>query len=198
MGISAILLGAGQSKRMGVDKLSLPWGRKTVLEHCFETLLRSEVQELVIVLGVRNKGAKNLFRGRKVKVIINPYSYRGMSSSIRRGLVALRSGSEGILIALGDQPLLKTTTINVLIHAFQKGRGGIIIPSFQGRRGHPVIFHKRYTKELLRLEGDVGGKSVIERYPQDVQAIRVKSAGVVTDLDTWQDYEKERKRKGED
>jgi len=198
VGISAILLGAGQSKRMGVDKLSLPWGRKTVLTHCFETLLRSEVQELVVVLGVRNKGAKNLFRGRKVKVVINPYAYRGMSTSIRRGLVALRSRSKGILIALGDQPLLKTTTINVLIHAFQKGRGGIIIPSFHGRRGHPVIFHKRYTKELLHLEGDVGGKSVIERYSQDVQAIRVKSAGVVTDLDTWQNYKKERKRRGED
>jgi molybdenum cofactor cytidylyltransferase len=137
--ISAILLGAGKSKRMGVDKLSLPWGRRTVLEHCFATLLRSEVQELVIVLGIRNKGVKNLFRGRKVKVVINPYSSRGMSTSIRRGLTALRSRSDGILIALGDQPLLKTTTINALIHAFQKGKGGIVIPSFQGRQGHPVI-----------------------------------------------------------
>ncbi|MGO8987559.1 MAG: molybdenum cofactor cytidylyltransferase [bacterium] len=192
MMISAILLGAGKSKRMGVDKLSLPWGRKTVLEHCFETLLRSEVQELVIVLGVRKKGAKNRFCSRKARAVINPYSYRGMSTSIRRGLMALRSKSDGILIALGDQPFLKTPTINVLIHAFQKGKGGIIVPSFQGRQGHPVIFHRRYRKELLNLEGDVGGRPIMERHPQDVRAIRVKSIGVVKDVDTWQDYKKGR------
>jgi molybdenum cofactor cytidylyltransferase len=196
--ISAILLGAGESKRMGVDKLSLPWGRRTVLEHCFETLSRSEVQELVVVLAVRNKEAKKLFRGRKVRVVINPCSYRGMSASIRRGLVALHSKSDGILIALGDQPFLKTRTINALIHAFQKEKGGIIVPSFQGRQGHPAIFHSRYKKELLNLEGDVGGKSVIERHPQEVRAIRVKSIGVVKDVDTWQDYKKGRQRRGKD
>lgn len=196
MRISAILLGAGESKRMGVDKLSLSWGKRTVLEHCFEALLQSEVQELVVVLGVRNKGIKNLFRGRKARVVINPDSHRGISTSIRRGLVALRSRSDGILIALGDQPLLKTITINLLIQAFQKGKGGIIIPSFRGRRGHPVIFHRRYKKELLNLDGDVGGKSVIERHPQAVRAIRVRSIGVVTDVDTWQDYKRERERRG--
>jgi len=198
MMISAILLGAGESKRMGVDKLSLPWGRESVLEHCFETLLRSEVQELIVVLGIRNKGARNLFCRRKARVVINPCSYRGMSTSIRRGLMALRSKSDGILIALGDQPFLKTTTINALIHAFQKGKGGIIVPSFQRRQGHPVIFHRRYKKELLNLEGDVGGRPIMERHPQDVRVIRVKSIGVVKDVDTWQDYKKGREGRSKD
>lgn len=186
--ISAILLGAGESKRMGVDKLSLPWGRKSVLEHCFETLLRSEVQELIVVLGIRNKGARNLFCRRKARVVINPCSYRGMSASIGRGLMALHSKSDGILIALGDQPFLKTRTINVLIHAFEQGRGRIVVPSFRGRRGHPAIFDRKYKRELLNLEGDVGGRSVMERHPKDVRVVPVKSIGVVTDVDTWQDY----------
>jgi molybdenum cofactor cytidylyltransferase len=186
--ISAILLGAGESKRMGVDKLSLPWGRKTVLEHCVKTLLRSEAQELVVVLGIRNKKVKNLFQGQKVKVIINPYSNRGMSTSIQRGLQAIHPGCHGVLIALGDQPLLKTRTINGLIHAFEEREGGIIVPSFRGRRGHPVIFHRRYKKELLDLKGDVGGRSIIERHPKDVRLVPVKSRGVVKDVDTWQDY----------
>ncbi len=186
--ISAILLGAGESRRMRVDKLSLPWGRKTVLDRCFETLLRSEVQELVVVLGIRNERIKNLFQGRKIKVVVNPYSNRGMSTSIRRGLQIIRPSCHGILIALGDQPLLKTRTINVLIHAFEKEKAGIIVPSFQGRRGHPVIFHRRYKKELLDLRGDVGGRSIIERYPEDVRVVPVKSIGVVKDVDTWQDY----------
>ncbi|MGD0917936.1 MAG: molybdenum cofactor cytidylyltransferase [Thermodesulfobacteriota bacterium] len=186
--ISAILLGAGASKRMGVDKLSLPWGRKTVLEHCFETLLRSKVQELVIVLGVRNKGKRNLFRGREVKVVTNPHSEGGMSTSIRMGLRAVHLNSHGILIALGDQPLLRTRTINALIGAFAQEKGKIIVPSFRGRKGHPVIFHKRYKKELLRLRGDVGGRSVIERHPEEVRLVRTKSEGVVKDIDTWGDY----------
>jgi molybdenum cofactor cytidylyltransferase len=112
--------------------------------------------------------------------------------------MALRSKSDGILIALGDQPFLKTTTINALIHAFQKGKGGIIVPSFQRRQGHPVIFHRRYKKELLNLEGDVGGRPIMERHPQDVRVIRVKSIGVVKDVDTWQDYKKGREGRSKD
>ena len=189
--ISAVLLGAGESKRMGVDKLSLPWGRKTVLEHCFETLLRSKVEEVVIVLDVRNKGIKNLFQGSKVKMVLNPHPEKGMSTSIRRGLQAIHSSSHGILIALGDQPFLKTRTINALIRAFRQGRSGIVVPSFRGRRGHPVIFHWRYKKELLNLKGDVGGRSIIERHPEDVRVVPVKSEGVVKDIDTWQDYKRE-------
>jgi molybdenum cofactor cytidylyltransferase len=188
--ISAVLLGAGKSKRMGVNKLLLPWGRKTVLEHCFETLRQSKVQEVVIVLSIRNKELVNLFEGPKVKVVLNPYSRRGMSTSICRGLEAIHPSSNGILIALGDQPFLKTRAINALIRAFDEGKGGIVIPSFQGRHGHPVIFHRRYKRELLNLKGDVGGRSIIERYPEDVRVVQLKSEGVVKDIDTWQDYKR--------
>jgi molybdenum cofactor cytidylyltransferase len=189
--ISAILLGAGGSKRMGVDKLSLPWRRRTVLEHCFGTLLQSEVQEIVVVLGPRNKRVKDQFQGGKAKVVVNLYSKRGMSASIRKGLQTVHPGSTGILIALGDQPFLKTRTINALVHAFDRREEGIIIPSFRGRMGHPVIFHKRYRKELLNLRGDVGGRTVVERHPEAVKVVRIKSEGVVKDVDTWQDYVKE-------
>jgi len=194
--ISAILLGAGESKRMGIDKLSLPWGRKTVFEHCFEILLRSDVEELVIVLRFRNKGIKNLFQRKKVKIVTNPCFRKGMSHSIRRGLQAIHPNSHGILVALGDQPFLKTRTINVLIRTFDQGRGGIIIPSFQGKRGHPVIFDRKYEKELLDLKGDVGGRSIIERHPEDLRVVSIKSEGVVKDVDTWQDYEKGSIRRG--
>jgi len=186
--ISAVLLGAGESKRMGVDKLSLPWGRRTMLEHSFETLLRSEVHELVVVLSIRNKGVRNLFQGRKVRIVINPFSEMGMSASIRRGLQEIHPHCHGILIALGDQPLLKTRTINALIRAFDQGKEGIIVPSFRGRRGHPVIFHRRFKKELLNLKGDVGGRSIIESHPEDVRVVPVKSIGVVKDVDTWPAY----------
>ncbi len=194
--ISAILLGAGESKRMGIDKLALSWGRETILERCFKTLLRSEVVELVVVLSGRNKGVKNLFQGQKARIVMNPHPRKGMSSSIRKGLRAISPRSEGILIALGDQPFLNTRTINDLIHVFDREKGGIIIPAFQGKTGHPVIFHKAYKKELMNLEGDVGGRSIIERHREDVRVVRVRSIGVVKDVDTWQDYEKGPKKNG--
>lgn len=188
--VSAILLGAGESKRMGVDKLSLPWGRKTVFEHCLDILLQSKVKEVVVVLSRRTKGMVGYFKWRKVKIVMNPHYRKGMSTSIRRGIQAIDPGVDGILIALGDQPFLKTRMVNTLIQTFAQGKRGIIVPSFQRRKGHPVIFHKRYRKELLELEGDVGGRSIIERHPEDVGVVPVRSEGVVKDIDTWKDYEK--------
>jgi molybdenum cofactor cytidylyltransferase len=186
--ISAILLGAGESRRMGVDKLSLPWGGKTLLERCFEMLLRSEVDELIVVLSVRNREGRNLFQGRNVSVVINPLSKMGMSASIRRGLQKVHPRCDGILIALGDQPFLKTRTINALIRNFDQRKGRIIVPSFRGTRGHPVIFHRRFKRELLNLKGDVGGRSLMENHPEDVRVVPVRSAGVIKDVDTWPSY----------
>lgn len=188
--ISAILLGAGESKRMGVDKLSLPWGKGTVFKHCYENLLKSEVKEVIVVLGPNNQVLKGVPQNRKVKVVINPFFRKGMSTSIRRGLQALPSNCQGILIALGDQPYLKTRTINALIRAFDPRKKGIVIPSFQGKLGHPVIFHPKYKKALSNLKGDVGGRSIVLKHPEEVRVVPVKSEGVVKDIDTWQDYTK--------
>ncbi len=187
-GISAILLGAGESRRMGVDKLSLPWGGKTLLERCFETLLRSKVDQLIVVLSTRNREGRDLFKGQKVSVVINPLSRMGMSASIRRGLRKIHPRCRGILIALGDQPFLNTRTINALIRIFDQGKGGIVVPSFRGARGHPVIFHRRFKKELLNLKGDVGGRAIMESHPEEVRVVPVRSVGVIKDVDTWSAY----------
>ena len=188
--ISAILLGAGESKRMGANKLLLPWGKKTVLTHCADALIQSMVKEVIVVLGDRTKILKNQLRGRKVKVIMNPHYRRGMSTSIRKGIRAIDPNSHGILIALGDMPFLGSRTVNSLIRTFSQGKGTIVVPSFRGRKGHPVIFHRRYKKELLQLKEDVGGKSIIERHPEEVRLVQIRSEGVIKDIDTWKDYKK--------
>lgn len=186
--ISAILLGAGESKRMGTNKLFLPWGRKTIFEQCLGTLLRSKVKEVIVVTNERIVGKLNALRNRKVKVVTNPSYKRGISTSIRMGIKVMDPKSLGILIALGDQPFLKARTIDALLKAFSGWKGGIIVPSFRRKRGHPVIFHRRYEKELLKLMGDMGGRSILEDHPEDVKTVRVKSEGVVKDIDTWEDY----------
>jgi molybdenum cofactor cytidylyltransferase len=188
--ISAILLGAGESKRMGANKLLLPWVKKIVLKHCVDTLLQSTVKEVIVVLGDRTKGIENQLRGRKIKVVMNPQYRKGMSTSIQKGIRAIDPNSHGILIALGDMPFLRSRTVNSLIRAFSQGKGTIVVPSFRRRKGHPVIFHRRYKKELLQLKEDVGGKSIIERHPGEVRLVQIRSEGVVKDIDTWKDYSK--------
>ncbi len=183
---------------MGRDKLSLPWGKETVLEHSLAVLLQSDVREVIVVLrdlqGAFGFFSLPLRRGpgaaERVKIVKNPYYKRGMSTSIRRGLQAIDPSARGILIALGDQPLIKARTINALIHAFDRRSGAIVVPFFRGEKGHPVIFDRRYFHELLRLKGDAGGRSVIEKHPGEVQLVRVRSAGVTKDIDTSKDYRK--------
>ena len=186
--ISAILLGAGESKRMGVNKLNLRWGTKTIFERCLDALLRSNVTETIVVLNRKPGRFPTSWQGRGVKVVVNPLFRRGMSTSIRRGIKAVDRRSDGILIALGDHPFLQTRTINALIRVFARGRRTIIVPSFRKKKGHPVIFHRKYKKELLTLRGDVGARSIVEHHIDDVGVVPVKSEGVVKDIDTPEDY----------
>jgi molybdenum cofactor cytidylyltransferase len=186
--VSAILLAAGESKRMGASKLALSWGKETVLEHGLHVLLQSRVMEVVIVLSDRTRDLKGLLRGPRVKLVMNPHYKKGMSTSIRRGLRAVDSRSDGILIALGDQPFLKAATVNLLLRAFERGKETIVVPVFQGRRGHPVVFDRRYVAKLSRLEKDVGARSLLRKYPENIVEVKTKSKGVVVDIDTWQDY----------
>jgi len=192
--ISAILLGAGESKRMGVNKLLLPWGKKSVFEHCLDSLLRSNIREVVIVLSDPGKELRNRLKkssvltNKRVKVEMNRDYKKGMSTSIRRGLKRIDPRSDGILIALGDQPFLNARTINVLLRAFHQGKGEIVVPSFQGKQGHPVIFHRKFKKELLKLKGDAGGRSLFEKHPESIRMVAVRSEGILKDIDTWQEY----------
>jgi molybdenum cofactor cytidylyltransferase len=186
--ISAILLAAGESKRMGTDKLSLPWGRKTVLEHCLRVLLSSQVGEVWVVLNKQTWELGQRLRGPRVTLVHNPRSQEGMSTSIRKGIQAMGQKSRAVLIALGDHPLLKANTVNALIRAYGEKKGTIIVPVFRGKRGHPVLFDRRYVKELLKLKKDVGARALLERHREEVYEVNSKSEGVVVDIDTREEY----------
>jgi len=189
--VSAILLGAGQSTRMGEDKLRLPLGKKVIFQHCLDALLDSEVEQVNIIFSKPSRALQECFApSRRIKLVQNRQPQRGMSGSIRKGLNNLDPGVDGALIALGDQPLLKKRTINALIRAFHPGEGEIVVPVYQGRRGNPVLFDRTYFEELLRLRGDAGGRSVMQRHPDKIVRVRTKSEAVVKDIDTPEEYEK--------
>lgn len=187
--ISAILLAAGESKRMGRSKLLLKWGRGTIIEKSVDALLASKIDELIVVLGYQAQTILKKLGARKLKVLTNPHYRMGMSTSIRQGLGLVSPKCEAILIALADQPLIETDLIDHLIDTYRKNPHGIVLPSYKGERGHPVILNRlRYQGEMESLTGDVGCKPILNRHPEDTLEVEVESEAVVADIDSWEEY----------
>jgi molybdenum cofactor cytidylyltransferase len=187
--LSAILLAAGESKRMGKPKQLMPLGKHTLLEQAIDNLLDSSVDETIVVVGHQAEEIAKAIAGRPVKIVINPDYRQGMSTSIIAGLILADPRSQAVMLALGDQPLVASRTINQLIEAFNSHNKGIAVPTYQGRRGHPIIFGIRYKAELLKLKGDIGGREIIRDHPDDVLMVPVDSESVVSDIDTREDYQ---------
>ena len=186
--VSAILLAAGEGKRMGRPKLLMPFGRYTVLEQTIDNLLSSNVDEVVVVLGARAGEIKHVIADRPVKVMINPDYHRGMSTSLIAGLKQVDGKAQKVMVALADQPLIDGETYNRLIEASLGCDKGIVVPTYQTKRGNPVIFSIKYKNELLGLEGDVGGREILKKHPDDIFEVAVDSESVNIDINTLDDY----------
>lgn len=186
--VSAILLAAGQSKRMGQPKQLLPFGQSTIVEQAVDNLLGSAVSEVIVVVGYRADEVIKILATKPVKLTINPDYKQGMSTSIVAGLNLVDSRAQAVMLTLGDQPLIDSQTINRLIKEFHHHDKGIAIPIYQGRRGHPIIFAIKYKEELSKLRGDIGGRYIIKKYPHDILEVAVSSQGINIDIDTISDY----------
>lgn len=187
--LSAILLAAGESKRMGKTKQLMPLGQSTLLEKAIDNLLNSSVDETIVVVGHKAGEITRTIAGRPVKIALNPDYRRGMSTSIIAGLKQADPRSQAVMLAMGDQPLVASRTINRLIDAFKKHNKGIAVPTHRGRRGHPVIFDIKYKAELLMLKGDIGGREIVKNHPDDVLEVPVDSPSVISDIDTQEEYQ---------
>lgn len=188
MMVSAILLAAGESKRMGRPKQLMRLGQSTLVERAIDNLLDSEVSEVILVLGYEAGAVMEKVATRPVKIAINSNYHQGMSTSIVAGLDLVDSQARAVMLALADQPFVDSQTINRLMEAFGAHDKGIALPVYQSRRGHPVIFAIRYKGELLKLKGDIGGREIIDRHPDDVLEVAVDCEGVCIDIDTMENY----------
>ena len=187
--ISAILLAAGESRRMGSPKLLLKWGDSTIIEKSVDALLASKVDELIVVLGYQAQEISRKVGSRRLKITINQQYRMGMSTSIRRGLRQVDPKSEAILVALADLPFIETDVINHLIDSYRRNPYGIVLPSYRGERGHPVILSRfRYQEEMNHLTGDRGCSPILDLHPGDILEVEVDSESVVADIDSWEQY----------
>lgn len=182
--VSAILLAAGKSSRMGKLKQLMPLGESTMLEQTLDNLLSSKAAEVIVVLGYKAEEVMKRLSGKPVKVVVNPLYRKGMGSSIAAGLKFVDSQAQAVMLVMGDQPYVDSPTINRLIDAFSSNKKGIAIPTHNGQRGHPLIFALKYQAQLSHLSGDIGGREIIKQHPEDVLEVPVDCEGIVIDIDT--------------
>lgn len=188
--ISAILLAAGESRRMGRPKQLLEWQGGTLLQHSLESLLKSDADETILVLGHQAELIRNSLPDFQIKIVVNHDYQKGMASSLRQGLLALDPGSEAFLVVLADQPDIGPDIVSRLIREFRQAspERGIVRPVSRGLPGHPVLFHIRYLQEALQLHGDVGARQIVAGHPAEILDIEVEDDGIVNDIDTPEEY----------
>ena len=190
--VSAIILAAGESLRMGSkNKLLLQIGSELLIKKFVKSVTNSNTSEVVIVTGHEGKKIRSALKGQFLTFIDNPQYYKGMTSSIQFGVEASSKESVGLMICLADMPFAETLDFNILIQAFLKFRrtevSPIVIPVFEGNRGNPVIFSKEFRDEILVHKGE-GCKEIVKQYADFVREVHMKNDNLLRDIDTPEDY----------
>jgi len=193
MNISAIILSAGESKRMGSLKQLLPFGHKTVIETVLDNFLQADLYETIVVLGHQAEQISKVL-GKNVKIAINEKYKDGMLSSIQCGINATSKNTDAFLIGLVDQPFVKVDAIRMILKHFEECGKGIVIPSYNGKRGHPIIIDAKYRDEIFHLDPSVGLRQLVYRHENDLAYVDVPSDEVIRDMDYPEDYKRELKR----
>lgn len=194
--IGAVVLAAGESRRMGAQKLLLPFGGKTVIAHIVDRLLDGPISGVHVVVGRDAALIAMTLAPRPVMIVPNPDYQTGMLSSVRAGLRALPNSCEAALIALGDQPALASAWIDQIVQAFHRFQPGILVPSFQGRRGHPILIARPFFPKILAHYDDVGLRGLLQAHPESILELDLPDPAILSDMDYPEDYRRELARLG--
>jgi molybdenum cofactor cytidylyltransferase len=183
--ICAIVLSAGKSERMGRPKALLPLQGKTFLENILSAISRSPVEETRVVVGHHRNEIEPHVKP-PARLVFNPNYEQGMITSLQAGIRSLPPHTSGALLFLVDHPLVDSETIELLVTKIGPDR--IVLPTFQGRRGHPVLFGSAILQEILGLSSSQGANIVVRKDPDRIVEVSVNSPGILVDVDTPEDF----------
>jgi molybdenum cofactor cytidylyltransferase len=186
--ISAILLAAGQSRRMGTFKQLLPFGGKTFVECCVDNLLGSGVTDVLVVTGHNSSEVIAAVADRRVRFAFNPDYERGMASSIKRGIEAMLPNAQAALIALVDQPQIGSDIVDLLISRYRQQRAVITMPAYSGKGGHPILIDMSLREEVLGMDLELGLRQVLQAHNHETDRVELCREEVLTDFDYPEDY----------
>ncbi len=184
--VAAIVLAAGQSRRMGgINKLMEPVGGRPMIRGAVEAALASTAETVIVVVGHDADRIRGVLDGLAVTIVDNPNYAQGLSTSLRAGLGAVPAGMDGALVCLGDMPLVSARHLDKLIAAFKPEAGrGICVPVVDGKRGNPVLFATAYFDEMREVQGDTGARHLIGQHAEAVCEVEMGDRAVLTDVDT--------------
>ena len=186
--ISAILLAAGQSKRMnGENKLTKKIQDIPLIKHSVKNILSSSIDELIVVLGYQKEIIEKLIgKNKKIKIVFNKNFENGIASSIKTGLVHCSEKSEAFFICLGDMPLVNHNIYNQLIKS--KDNKKIIVPTYKKQQGNPVLFDKSMKEKVIDVSGDVGAKKIFELNKDKILNLEINNQSITKSFNTQDDF----------
>ena len=191
--ISAIILAAGESRRMGQPKMLLPWGDTTVLGQVISTYQAAGVEDILVVTGGSHEQVMQIVHEYRARSVFNEAYSRGeMLSSLQRGLESLlqdRAEVEAALIGLGDQPQVQARCVHLICDAYRRQRARLIVPSIQMRRGHPWLVARSLWKDLLEMKAPQSPRDFLNQHAGEILYVEVDTPSVLADLDTPEDYQ---------
>ncbi len=186
--IWAMVLAAGESRRMGTQKLLLPYGATTVVETVVRAALDSSADETLVVVGADGEAVRRALKSYPVTFAVNEDYRRGMLSSVQTGFRALPGGAEAAVLLLGDQPAVAARTIDELVQAYRAGGRGIYLPVYGKRRGHPILVDAAYRSEIPGLDPGIGLRHLLQAHPGDVVPVEISEGEAPEDMDVPGDY----------
>jgi molybdenum cofactor cytidylyltransferase len=184
----AIILAAGESRRMRKNKLLLPFHKKTLIEIVVKHAMQAGIDNILLVLGAYRDDLLPVIRRMPVRHCYNKDYKKGMLSSVQCGFRNIPPSMEAAIIFLGDQPAIPGEVTQALIKDYRQSERGIVIPVYRGKRGHPVLIHKRYRKDIDVLDQAEGLHGLMRKFSHDILEVEVDSPGILKDIDVPQDY----------
>lgn len=187
--VAAIVLAAGQSKRMGTPKLVLPWGNSTVIRHVIHVLIEAALDEILVVTGGACHEVEMALEGMAVRFVYNPEYMTGeMLSSLRMGLQSLGSEITAALVVLGDQPQIHSSIVQKILSTYLLHQSRLVVPSYSQRRGHPWLVERSLWQVIFALQQGQTLRDFLNAYEEEIEYVLVDSEAILYDLDTPQDY----------
>jgi molybdenum cofactor cytidylyltransferase len=191
--VSAVVLAAGQSKRMGFPKLTMKWGDTTIIGKVVETLSSASLHEILVVTGGAHREVEDALKDTPARSLFNPDFEQGeMLSSLKIGLQALVPEVRAALVVLGDQPQMQADIVLAVLRTYRESSDSLIVPSYQNRRGHPWLVDRALWNTILEMDPNKILRDFLHAHEEMIHHINVNTSTIHQDLDTFDDYEEQK------
>jgi xanthine dehydrogenase accessory factor len=186
--VGGVILAAGKSKRMKQQKLLMDYKGDPIMKHIIQQALGAKLHQVVVVTGSHRKQIEKVIDHLPVKSVYNTNFEQGMLSSVICGVQAMNGEIDAMLVMLGDQPYLSSGLIDSLINVYQSSQKGIVVPTYKGKRGHPLLIDAKYREDILGLNPEVGLRQLMQIHQNDILELETPTESILIDIDTPEDY----------